>query len=34
MPPVKQRQIAKERELTQQRQVKRRVARRRTTTGR
>jgi hypothetical protein len=34
MPPVKQRQIAKERELAGRRQVKRRVARRRTTTGR
>ena len=36
MPPVKQEQLAKEQELTQQRQAqaKRGVARRRTTTGR
>lgn len=34
MPPVKQEQLAKEREAAEDRQAKRRVARRRTTTGR
>jgi hypothetical protein len=34
LPPVKQEQLAKERGLAEDRQVKRRVARRRTTTGR
>jgi hypothetical protein len=34
LPPVKQRQLATERALTKGRQARRRVARRRTTTGR